>query len=74
MIWLEKQHSFELVNNKLRLFPRPEDDDAGEKIYFHYYKRNDRIDVTQDYTLNKVSDPSNIPYKFINLYRNKFNG
>jgi hypothetical protein len=53
------------VNNKLRLFPRPEDDDAGEKIYFHYYKRNDRIDVTQDYTLNKVSDPSNIPYKFI---------
>jgi hypothetical protein len=58
-------YSFELVNNKLRLFPRPEDDDAGEKIYFHYYKRNDRIDVTQDYTLNKVSDPSNIPYKFI---------
>ena len=58
-------YSFELVNNKLRLFPRPEDDDAGEKIHFHYYKRNDRIDVTQDYTLNKVSDPSNIPYKFI---------
>ena len=58
-------YSFELVNNKLRLFPRPEDDDAGEKIYFHYYKRNDRIDVTQDYTVAKVSDPSNIPYKFI---------
>ena len=58
-------YSFELINNKLRLFPRPESDDAGEKIYFHYYKRNDRIDVTQDFTLNKVSDPSNIPYKFI---------
>jgi hypothetical protein len=58
-------YSFELINNKLRIFPRPESDDAGEKIYFHYYKRNDRIDVTQDYTVAKVSDPSNIPYKFI---------
>jgi hypothetical protein len=58
-------YSFELINNKLRIFPRPESTDAGEKIYFHYYKRNDRIDVTQDYTSNKVSDPSNIPYKFI---------
>jgi len=58
-------YSFELINNKIRIFPRPESDDAGEKIYFHYYKRNDRIDVTQDYTVAKVSDPSNIPYKFI---------
>ena len=58
-------YSFELINNKLRIFPKPESDDAGSKIYFHYYKRNDRIDVTQDFTVNKVSDPSNIPYKFI---------
>ena len=58
-------YSFELVNNKIRLFPNPTDDDNGDKIYFHYYKRNDRIDVTQDYTVGKVSDPSNIPYKFI---------
>ena len=58
-------YSFELINNKLRIFPLPDSQDAGEKIYFHYYKRSDRIDVTQDYTLNKVSDPSNIPYKFI---------
>ena len=58
-------YSFELINNKLRLFPRPAENDEGNKIYFHYYKRNDRIDVTQDFTVNKVSDPSNIPYKFI---------
>ena len=58
-------YSFELINNKLRIFPKPESADAGEKIYFHYYKRNDRTDVTQNYTLDKVSDPSNIPYKFI---------
>ena len=58
-------YSFELINNKLRLFPKPEDTDAGDKVYFHYYKRDDRVDVTQNYTNNKVSDPSNIPYKFI---------
>jgi len=58
-------YSFELINNKIRLFPAPEDADAGNKIHFHYYKRNDRIDVTQNETLNRVSDPSNIPYKFL---------
>ena len=58
-------YSFELIDNKLRIFPNPESGDNGSKIYFHYYKRNDRIDVTQDYTVAKVSDPSNIPYKFI---------
>jgi len=58
-------YSFELINNKIRIFPKPESTDAGEKIYFHYYKRNDRTDVTQDFNSGKVSDPSNIPYKFI---------
>ena len=58
-------YSFELINNKLRIFPKPTTKDAGDKIYFHYYKRNDMNDVTQTKTANKVSDPSNIPYKFI---------
>ena len=58
-------YSFELINNKLRIFPLPTDKDAGNKVHFHYYKRDDKIDVTQNYTSNKVSDPSNIPYKFI---------
>ena len=58
-------YSFELVNNKIRLFPNPESTDDGNKIYFHYYKKDERTDVTQDYTVAKVSDPSNIPYKFI---------
>ena len=58
-------YSFELVNNKMRIFPKPESDDAGNKIYFHYYKRDDKTDVTQLYANNKVYDPSNIPYKFL---------
>ena len=58
-------YSFELVDNKIRLFPRPKSSDDGNKIYFHYYKRDDKVSTTRTYTNNKVSDPSNIPYKFI---------
>jgi hypothetical protein len=58
-------YSFELINNKLRLFPRPKSSDEGEKVYFHYYVKDDKQDVTRTYTNSKVSDPSNIPYKFL---------
>ena len=58
-------YSFELVNNKLRVFPRPKSTDAGDKIYFQYYLRDDMNTTTKSYTNNKVSDPSNVPYKFI---------
>jgi hypothetical protein len=58
-------YSFELINNKLRIFPIPKSEDAGDKVYFHYYIRSERADTTKSHTTNKVTDPSNIPYKFI---------
>jgi hypothetical protein len=58
-------YSFELINNKLRIFPKPEGADDGDKIYFHYYVKQDKQGTTRTYTNSKVSDPSNIPYKFI---------
>ena len=58
-------YSFEIINNKMRVFPKPESTDAGDKIYFHYYIKEDKQGVTRTYTNSKVSDPSNIPYKFI---------
>ena len=61
----KSNYTFELVNNQLRLFPIPTENDAGQKLYFHYYVRNDRVSTTRDYTTNKVSDPSNAPYKFL---------
>ena len=54
-----------MINNKLRIFPRPDSGDAGNKLYFQYYVRNELVDTTKSWTTNKVSDPSNIPYKFI---------
>ena len=58
-------YSFELINNKLRLFPNPKSSDNGNKVYFHYYLKDDKQSTTRTYTNSKVSDPSNIPYKFI---------
>ena len=58
-------YSFELINNKLRIFPIPETSDGGQKIWFHYFKRSDLRATTNDTLVNKVSDPSNVPYKFI---------
>ena len=58
-------YSFELINNQVRIFPRPTSDDAGNKVYFQYYVKEDKQGVTRTYTNSKVSDPSNIPYKFI---------
>tara|TARA_Y100000310_G_scaffold281099_1_gene301368 strand:+ start:1121 stop:2299 length:1179 start_codon:yes stop_codon:yes gene_type:complete len=58
-------YSFELVNNKLRIFPLPDSDDSGSSIHFHYYLKDDKQSITRTHTNSKVSDPSNIPYKFI---------
>jgi len=58
-------YSFELINNKLSIFPRPKSADDGNKVYFHYYLKEDKQGVTRTYTDGKVSDPSNIPYKFL---------
>ena len=60
-------YSFELHNNNLRIFPRPTESDTGEKIWFEYYVKDD-IRNTNHISASMqggVSDPSNVPYKFI---------
>ena len=60
-------YSFELHNNNLRIFPRPTTNDSGEKIWFEYYVKDD-IRNTNHISASMqggVSDPSNVPYKFI---------
>ena len=60
-------YSFELHNNNLRIFPKPVTGDTGEKIYFEYYVKDD-IRNTNNVSASLqggVSDPSNVPYKFI---------
>jgi len=60
-------YSFEIHNNVLRIFPNPTSNDNGEKIYFEYYVKND-VRNTNHMSASMqggVSDPSNVPYKFI---------
>ena len=60
-------YSFEIHNNNLRIFPRPQSGDAGEKIWFEYYVKDDirNTDNANAGLQGGVSDPSNVPYKFI---------
>jgi len=58
-------YSFHVANNVLKLFPIPKGSDAGDKVWFEYYVRSDVASTARSYTTNKVSDPSNAPYKFI---------
>ena len=61
----KSNYSFELVNNKVRIFPRPKSGDTGDKIWFEYQIRSEAKSTTRTHTANKVTDPSNVPYKSI---------
>ena len=56
----KSQYSFEIVNNKLRLFPIPQE---TLRVYFDYIVEKDRIAASVISGSNIVSDYSNIPYQ-----------
>ena len=54
---------FELVNNKVRIFPNPTE---NYKLHFQYYLKEDKDTPFQDPNglgIGTVSDSSNIPYQ-----------
>jgi len=61
----KSNYSFELTNNKLKIFPIPDLNDVGDKLFFHYYVRDEARSTSRTYMDGKTSDPSNVPYKFI---------
>ena len=53
--------SFDLINNKLRIFPIPNVD--GRKLFLHYIFKDDRTSVlSADDRTNLVTDISKVPY------------
>ena len=60
----KSNYSFEITNNKMKIFPEPTSDDNGGKVWFEYTIKDDESS-DRSFTDGKVSDPSNIPYKFI---------
>ena len=55
-------HSFNIVNNKLQIFPIPT---TAGKLWFEYFVRNEFIQNSTNVTTNVVSDYSNVGYDFI---------
>ena len=56
-------HTFELVDNKIRIFPKPTE---SYKLHFNYYLKEDKDSPFQDSSgggIGTVSDSSNIPYQ-----------
>ena len=62
----KSQYTFELINNKLRIFPIPNYNDAGgtidQRLNFQYIKKSDR---QNPYTngINKVTNVSEVPFE-----------
>jgi hypothetical protein len=58
-------YSFDLVNNKLRLFPIPTAVTIGlnDRLYFHYIKTDERNNPVVDDRNNLVTNVSNVPYE-----------
>jgi hypothetical protein len=57
----KSQYTFELVNNRLRVFPIPTE--AGGKLRFEYIKESERNSINAPGTSGGVSNVSNVPYK-----------
>ena len=54
-------YSFELVNNRLKLFPLP-NTDITTKVYFEYILKDERSNPLKGAT-GRISDFSNVPYE-----------
>jgi hypothetical protein len=56
--------SFDLVNNKLRVFPIPTNVMLGlnDRLYFHYIKVDERNNPVVDNRTNLITNVSNVPY------------
>ena len=56
-------YSFELINNKLKIFPIPNLQSTGSAfINFEYIKNDDRLNAGIDNVPSKITNVSNTPY------------
>ena len=56
-------YSFDLVNNKLRIFPIPTTTAYAPKLFFHYILTDERNNPVVDNRGNLVTNVSNVPYQ-----------
>ncbi len=62
---LFSQFTFQLINNKLRIFPIPTDVDQGGQLWFEYMLKSEEDCATVDINPNTISNISHVPYRNI---------
>ena len=60
---LFSQFTFQLINNKLRIFPIPTDVDEGGQLWFEYMLKSEEDCATVDIDPNTISNISQVPYR-----------
>jgi hypothetical protein len=55
-------YTFQLINNRLRIFPIPGSDDNGTQLWFNYIKVDDRNNAAIANAPSKITNVSNTPY------------
>ena len=60
---LFSQFTFQLINNKLRIFPIPTNVDEGGQLWFQYMLKSEEACATVDVDPNTISNISQVPYR-----------
>ena len=55
-------YTFQLINNKLRIFPIPSDEDQGMNLWFNYIKVEDRLNSAISAANGNINNLSKAPY------------
>jgi hypothetical protein len=55
-------YSFQLINNKLKIFPIPTDEDHGLRLWFNYIKIEDRVNSAITHDGSKINNLFKMPY------------
>jgi hypothetical protein len=55
-------YTFQLINNKLRIFPIPGGNDSGLQFWFNYIKVEERLNSSLTPAPGKITNVSNTPY------------
>lgn len=58
-------HTFNIINNKISIFPIPSSTTLMNKLYFDYFVRDEYVSGSVNVTSNVISDYSDVKYDFI---------
>ena len=58
-------YTFQLINNKLRIFPVPEPGDDGAQLWFEYMLKSEEACASVDVDPKKIGNISQMPYRNI---------